>query len=83
MSVRAKFIVTDIQSAGWGNDQGDVVNITLFPVGGAAGGESEENKAFFAATPGGYITLGVVNERAAAQFEVGKAYYVDFTPAES
>ncbi len=82
MTVRAKFVVTEVQDAGWNNEQGEVKNITLFPVGGAAGGESEENKAFYAATPGGFITLSVVNERAAAQFEPGRAYYVDFTPAE-
>lgn len=79
--VRAKFKVTEVTSAGWGNEQGDVRNITLWPVGSGVGGESEENKAFYAATPGGSITLCVVNPAAAAQFEVGKEYYVDFTPA--
>lgn len=43
---------------------------------------SEENKAFFAATPGGQILLHVVNESAAVQFVEGQEYYVDFTPAE-
>ena len=42
---------------------------------------SEENKYFFSATPGGDISLFVVNPDVAAAFEAGKEYYVDFTPA--
>jgi hypothetical protein len=80
--VRAKFTVTEIKDAGWGENWPGVKNITLFPVGGSAGGESEENKAFYAATPGGFITLSVVNAAAAEQFTVGQEFYVDFTPAD-
>lgn len=42
---------------------------------------SDENKAFWVATPGGQITLNCANDDARAKFEVGKEYYVDFTPA--
>lgn len=42
---------------------------------------SPENKEFFKYTPTGTLNLGVVNEVAAAAFEVGKEYYLDFTPA--
>lgn len=42
-------------------------------------GDSEENKAFFAASPSGNIKLGTVRSD---HFEVGKSYYVDFTEAE-
>lgn len=42
---------------------------------------SEENAEFFRMTPGGQIILNVVNPEAAAQFEVGQEYYVDFTKA--
>jgi len=40
---------------------------------------SEENKAFFASTPSGKLNVGSI---APDLFEVGKAYYLDITPAE-
>lgn len=80
--VRAKFRVTDMQNANWGEQWEGAKTITLHPVGGGQGGESEENQAFYAATPGGSITLSVVNAAAATQFRLGGEYYVDFTPAE-
>lgn len=40
---------------------------------------SEENKNFFASTPSGNIKIGTVREN---QFEVGKDYFIDFSPAE-
>ena len=42
---------------------------------------SEENQKFFQATPGGQIAFYTVNRSALDQFEQGKEYYVDFTPA--
>ena len=44
---------------------------------------SKENKQYFRYTPNGHITLGILNPSAAAIFEPGKEYYVDFTPALS
>ncbi len=44
---------------------------------------SKENEQFFKWTPGGEISLGTVNENAAAALEVGKEYYVDFHLAEA
>lgn len=43
---------------------------------------SEENDNFFKWTPSGILDMGTVNEGAASQFEVGKEYYLDFTPVE-
>ena len=43
---------------------------------------SEENKKFFAATPGGTFSFYTVNKAAADQFEMGKEYYFDITPAD-
>lgn len=74
MSVRAKFRVTAVTRM-----EGDASRVTLSPV--ISG--SEENKAFYKWTPGGSIALETVNTEAAKQFEPGKEFFVDFTPAES
>ena len=42
---------------------------------------SPENEEFFRYTPQGKVTLGIVREEAATQFEIGKEYYADFSPA--
>ncbi len=42
---------------------------------------SPENKEFFKWTPGGTVNFNVLNLSAAEQFEVGKEYFVDFSPA--
>ena len=42
---------------------------------------SEENKEFFKYTPSGTVTFGVTNIAVAEKFEVGKEYYINFTPA--
>jgi hypothetical protein len=44
---------------------------------------SEENKSFYRWTPGGHIELNMIHKDTAKQFEPGKEYYVDFTPAEA
>lgn len=72
MGVRAKFQVTAIHG-----DKEKTISMQPVYTG------SDENKAFFAYTPAGSISLGVVNEEACKQFEVGKEYYVDFTLAEA
>jgi hypothetical protein len=43
---------------------------------------SEENKTFWRWTPSGRLEMSVLNTQAGTLFEVGKEYYVDFTPAE-
>ncbi len=78
MVVRAKFYVQSITwTKHWDKQKGHVATIELCPVTGG----SDENKAFFDATPTGNIKVGTVNEKAAAAFELGKEYYVDFTLA--
>ena len=42
---------------------------------------SEDNDKYFKLTPSGYMHLQIVNEIAANNFEVGKYYYLDFSPA--
>lgn len=44
--------------------------------------QDSENYKFWDATPTGEIRLGTVNPEAWQQFELGKEYYVTFTPAD-
>jgi hypothetical protein len=76
--VRAKFYVSTLTKQKMYNGQDGIgVVVKLNPV--ISG--SDENKDFYKLSPSGSIELGTVNESAAAQFEIGKEYYVDFTPA--
>lgn len=77
MSVRAKFKVVRIERQSWGPGK-EVQNIILQPVTSG----SDENKAFYAATPSGEMKLATVNAEAAVQFDLDAEYYVDFTRAE-
>jgi hypothetical protein len=43
---------------------------------------SAENDEFYKTTPSGVIHIQTCNPDAANFFEVGKSYFVDFTPAE-
>jgi hypothetical protein len=76
-SVRTKFKVDSIERALWGDGR-EIQTVKLSVVYGA----SEENKAFWKATPAGQITLSCVNPETAAQFELSGEVYVDFTPVE-
>ena len=58
------------------NDDGVVLSFNVVTTG------SDENKQFFKFTPGGLLQFYTVNAQAAAQFELGKEYYLDITPAE-
>lgn len=76
MSVRAKFKCVSVEDSNPTVSEG-CKNIRLDAV--IEG--SDENKEFFRWTPSGQISIGCVNEAANKQFEIGKEYYVDFTPA--
>jgi hypothetical protein len=45
-------------------------------------GNTELAEKFFKYTPYGQLEMGTVNAEAASQFKPGKAYYLDFTPAD-
>ena len=81
-TVRAKFFVTAINHAATpGPDP--YATIILMPVFGSyADGDNETNKSWSKYTPSGKIEMSVTNPAAIEQFEQGKAYFVDFTPAE-
>jgi hypothetical protein len=71
--VRAKFVVDKISKTRYGYGE-----IALSPVTGG----SEENKQFWQYTPSGSISLNVTNNAALEKFEIGKEYYVDFSPTD-
>jgi hypothetical protein len=76
MSVRAKFTCI-------AKENGDTEaegSVKLEPV--TKSEDNDENNQFFKYTPWGSIEIGIVNDAAFAQFEVGKEYYVDFTPLD-
>lgn len=75
--VRAKFKVESIEARiNW--QQKEVRTVKLSPVSGKEG----ENAKFWEATPSGAIELGCANLEAVEKFELGREYYVDFTPAD-
>jgi hypothetical protein len=71
--VRAKMKVDAVIYAA-----GEMCTVVLSPVING----SEENKKFYKLTPGGKVEMHVVALETPKQFEPGKEYYVDFTPAE-
>jgi hypothetical protein len=75
MDVRAKFSCSSVTKfkSGWG-DYPIHYNFKFQVVSSG----SEENKKFFAATPSGILELSALKEDL---FEVGKEYYLDFSPA--
>lgn len=92
MSVRAKFYVNSITESHSpkAEKQADgtyktvpakVTTLTLNPVY-ANNDPNHENSKFWAASPGGRLELNCVNPEAVKQFEVGKEFYIDFTPVE-
>jgi len=88
---RAKFVLNQIRRHGFTTYEkvdGKNVPVTkemntleFSPVYGN-GDPNHENTKFWSASPTGKIELGTVNLAVAAQFELGKEYYIDFTPAE-
>jgi hypothetical protein len=72
MNMRAKFQVASVTFSENGAE------VKLVPVVNG----SEENQKFFKWTPYGEIKLGLVNKEQAEAMKPGKAFYIDFTPAE-
>lgn len=76
--VRAKFWCASVNDSESSTEEPKGKTITLNPVTSG----SEENEQFYKMTPAGQVILTTVNEEAAASFEVGKEYFVDFTKVE-
>ena len=76
MAVRAKFTVTKVAKVKYGAS-GLGYEVTMQPVTSG----SDEDKAFWQATPSGQLQMMVLNPAAGEQFEPGDTYYLDFTKA--
>jgi len=57
----------------------DIANISFSAV--TTG--SEDNMKFFKDVPAGMISFCTVNKAMADKFEIGKKYYVDFSPVDT
>jgi len=92
--VRAKFMVNSIRRehqrrpTGKKDTEGypiygnvEVRTVVMSPVYGG-GDPAHENTKFWEATPSGKLELGCANLAASEMFDIGKEYYLDFTPAE-
>lgn len=82
VAVRAKFKVASKRVDEYGKEANGTIKVITSVKMTAVYGDSPENKAFFAASPSGTIELGVLNQPAADALEIGKEYYIDFTPAD-
>ena len=72
--VRAKLMVSSIEEHSWG------AKTVKFQ---AQYDQSiPEDQRFQQATPSGHAEMQIDNPAALGQFQLGKQYYVDFTPAE-
>ena len=77
MTVRAKFNCVSVRKyKHWDNQNGFLFEAEFNAVCNDA---SEENKKFWDASPSGNLKISTYKED---MFEVGKAYYLDFTLAE-
>lgn len=79
MNVRAKFKVVSIERRK-GYDGKETQTVKLSPVY-KNNDPNSENSKFYAATPGGQISLDVVRLEVGNSFTLGGEFYVDFSPA--
>lgn len=73
--VRAKFKVQSYETSLDRGEELRTIKLTAVYDG------SPENKQFFRWTPNGSINIGVLNQNAWKQFDLGGEYYVDFLSA--
>jgi hypothetical protein len=87
-TVRAKFVCQSVKSHNQPSfdpqTKQAVANvlytIELTPVSGNSD-PGQENAKLWKASPQGSLMLGMINPDAAAAFQAGHEYYIDFTPA--
>lgn len=75
MTVRAKFTLYEKHLMSWSSTAAKLVFCPQYDT------SIPEDDRFAKATPSGRFEMTVDNPAALEQFELGKSYYVDFTPA--
>ncbi|NMV37258.1 hypothetical protein [Ralstonia insidiosa] len=75
MTVRAKLTLQSVTNHAWSPDS------KTLKFGVQYDASIPEDQKFCKATPSGQIEIQIDNPAAVSQFELGKSYYVDFTPA--
>ncbi len=73
MKIRAKFRCNTVTKTVDGGEQ-----VYFAPVTSG----SDDNKTWSRYTPSGQLAMTITAEGAVGQFEQGKEYFLDFTPAE-
>lgn len=79
MTVRAKMRLTSMTEVKWSPTADPSRRVRLETQYDSS---IPEDQAFTKATPSGHIEMTIDNPAALAQLELGKAYYVDFTPTD-
>lgn len=77
--VRAKFRCQAIQHLTTSSPGDVAAHLTFFPVYEDGSGQ---NASWSKYTPNGKLEMTITNPAAIEAFELGKAYFLDFTPAE-
>lgn len=75
--VRAKFRVRDVKHLHASTPEDVCAEISLY----AVWGDGKGNESWSKATPSGDLKMLVTNPAAIEKFEIGKDYFLDFTPA--
>lgn len=73
--VRGKFVLRERMESSYGGNSRELTFYAQYDP------DLPEDQKYAEATPSGKITMLVESPAALAQFELGKSYYVDFTPA--
>lgn len=77
MRVRARFVLQTIEETKWRKED---VGSKTFVFQAQYDTSIPEQARFAKATPSGQLRMQVDNPGAIEQFELGQAYYLDFTP---
>jgi hypothetical protein len=77
MSVKAKFVCTNVSKQKWNKQDEGSTTVMLSPVTSG----SDENNEFWQYTPSGRLEMTIKNEAAVKYFELGEEYYLTFDKA--